>query len=541
MKRLLYISLMLVVFTSCHMNDYDNYSGPNASIYGVIIDDVTNESFQTEQPDGARVVFMEKAYENPEPIKTWVQAEGNYRNDALWNGTYDVYLDEIAGIPSPAQTVEVNGEKELNFTVTPFLSIDTLSINNYGKTISIEYHISKNVNDEEITERAVFLNSIDRVSQKFNEVTVKKSTNAEGDFKDKILAPDFGTYYIRLGALTKNANGNYNYSKVIKVEVTDNGLEDPDGEVVNPGIEEGRIFESFDEESSLDAWETKYNFTTEFLEPGKVKITMGSIDGYGIFAKNNVKYNVDLFPIFAIKVYNTPPDDNWQIKMYDGQVDVVLNANEAMGKKDLPDGSKAYYWDITAVSNWTGEKVSNIQIAVVGSGQPLTFGWIRSFKDENAVGEEDFYKEGRVYELFDEESKLDSWETKYNFTTEFLEAGKVKITMGSIDGYGIFAKNNVKYNLDLFPIFAIKVYNTPPDDNWQIKMYDGQVDVVLNASEATGKKELPDGSKVYCWDMTAKSDWSGEKVSNIQIAVVGSSQPLTFGWLKTFEDENSIR
>lgn len=542
MKRLIYFftCISLVILNSCKVNDFDNYNAPNASVHGAITDEVTGKPFQTEQPDGARVIFLEKKYATPEPIKIWAQADGNFRNDALFSGTYDVYLDEIAGIPSSLQTVEVNGEKEINFTVKPFLSLDTLSITNYGKTISVKYNITSNISGQNIIERAVFLNTINRVSQKYNVQSSTKGTKTAGTFTDKIIAPNFGTYYLRLAARTNNAYGSYNYSEVIKINVVDNGLVDPDGGN-NPAIEEGRIFESFDKMSELDTWETKYNFNTEFVEAGKVKITMGTIDGYGIFAKNNVNYDLDLFPIFAIKVFNAPPIDKWLIKLSDGQVDVVLSASAALGIKDLPDGSKAYYWDITALSNWRGKKVSNIQIAVVGSNQPLTFGWIRSFKDANSVEDEDFYEDGRIFEMFKVQTALDAWETKYNFTTEFVESGKVKITMGTIDGYGIFAKNNVNYDLDLFPIFAMKVFNTPPADKWLIKLSDGKVDVVLNASDAMGIRDLPDGSKAYYWDMTAKSNWSGKIASNIQIAVVGSNQPLTFGWIKTFKTVNDIK
>lgn len=537
----LYALLSFIVLYSCKVDEYDNYDAPNAEIYGTITDGVSGEAFQTEQPDGVRIVFIETKYETPEPIKIWAKYDGTYRNAALFNGKYDVYLDEIAGVPSSKQTVNVTVSKEVNFTVTPFLSVDTISIKNYGKTVKINYRIEKNLTDQIVEERAIFINSIDKVSQRHNILSAKKKSDADGEFTDKIIVPEFGSYYLRCAAKTKNAYGRYNYSKVIKIEVVDNGLEDPDGGPVVPGVEEGRIFESFMEVGDLDGWETKYNFETEFIQPEKVQITMGTIDGYGVFAKPVINFNVNSFPFIGIKVFSSPPDENWMLKMYDGLVDVVLRASEATGVKDLSNGSKIYYWDITAFSDWKGEVTSNLQIAVEGSATPLVFGWIRSFENDESVEDEDFYAEGRIYELFKEEEALGSWETKYNFATEFIESGKVQITMGTIDGYGVFAKPVVSYSVDDFPIIGIRVFNSPPDGNWMLKMYDGQVDVTLSASTTTGVKELYDGSKVYYWDITAFSDWKGEVISNVQIAVAGSATPLVFGWVKTFKDEDSIK
>ncbi len=536
-KSRIYLLILLTALQVLSCRKIDNYPAPDKAVAGAVTDAITGKPFETEQPNGLRVVFIDKSYATPEPIRIWAREDGSFDNKTMFAGDYDVYLDEVAGVPSDRQTVTMTSVDTLRFTVTPFLSLDTVEVTKKGTSITVRYRITKNVASEAMVERDIFLNDIPRVSQKDNIKSVKKPTQTTGEFTDKIIAPGSGTFYLRLAAKTGNAYGRYNYSATIPIEVVDDGS----GDNGTPGVEEGRMFESFEDASALDTWETKYNFTTEFQEPGKVKITMGSIDGYGIFAKNNATYNVSDFPILGIKVFGAPPADKWLIKLGDGSVDVVARGSQALGTKDLPDGSKIYYWDLTQISSWTGEKTTNIQIAVEGSTQPLVFGWIRTFKDVASVADEDINKEGRLFELFPDMSALDAWDTKYNFTTDFLEPGKVRITMGAIDGYGIFAKNNVNYDVDLFPILAIKVFTAPPADKWLLKMYDGAADVVARGSLAKGIKNMPDGSKVYYWDFRDISAWTGEKTTNVQLAVEGSTQPLTLGWVKTFASESAIK
>lgn len=533
--RLLFILFVTVYGASCRK--IDNYPAPDKGISGTITDALSGKPFLTEQPNGVRVVFTDKGFATPEPIRIWARQDGRFDNKALFAGSYEVSLDELAGVPSAPQTVTTGASDSLHFTVTPFLSIDILEITTRGKTITVHYRVTRNIDSETMSERALFLNDIDRVSQKDNLQSVKKNTQTTGEFTDKISAPAFGTFYIRAAARTSNPYGRYNYSEAIAVEVIDDGTVDEE----TPGVEEGRMFESFEEESALDKWETKYNFTTEFLEPGKVRITMGSIDGYGIFARNNVTYDVSGFPILGIRIFGAPPDNQWLIKLGDGTADAVARGSDALGTKDLPDGSKIYYWDFSDISAWTGEKTTNIQIAVEGSTQPLTFGWIRTFRDVASVADEDFYKEGRMFELFTEATTLDKWETQYNFTSEFLEEGKVRITMGGIDGYGIFARGNVTYNVTEYPVLAMKIFASPPDAQWLLKLSDGTVDVIAKGSLAEGTKNMPDGSKVYYWDFNDISTWTEEKTTNIQIAVEGSTQPLTFGWIKTFASADAIK
>lgn len=535
-SRTYLLILLLTALQILSCRKIDNYPPPDKSISGIVTDVITGKPFETEQPSGVRVVFIDKAYTTPEPIRLWAREDGSFDNKAIFSSDYEVYLDELAGVPSDRQTVKMGAVDSLRFTVTPFLSLDTIEITKKGTSITIRYRITKNVQSESISERAIFLNDIPRVSQKDNLKSIKKATQTTGEFTDKIIAPGSGTFYIRIAAKTNNAYGRYNYSAAIPVEVVDDGSGDD-----TPGVEEGRMFESFEEVSALDKWETQYNFNTEFQEPGKVKITMGSIDGYGIFAKNNVTYNVSEYPILGIKVFGAPPNDKWLIKLGDGSVDAVARGSQALGIQDLPDGSKIYYWDFSQISTWTGEKTTNIQIAVEGSTQPLVFGWVRTFKDVASIADEDIYKEGRLFQLFPDLSALDAWDTKYNFTTEFLAPGKVKITMGSIDGYGIFARGNTAYDVDAFPILGIQVFTTPPDDKWLIKLGDGTTDAVARGSLAKGIKNMPDGSKVYYWDFKDISTWTGEKTTNVQIAVEGSTQPLTFGWVKTFASESAIK
>lgn len=159
--------------------------------------------------------------------------------------------------------------------------------------------------------------------------------------------------------------------------------------ILHPGDEAsaGRIFETFSSAQSLTGWQM-YNHTTVFEGPDKIKMTQGNIDGYGITKKEGVSYNLNTYPVLAIRVYQQPTPGAWLFKSFTGSGDLAARTSTA-SVEEMPDNSRIYYWnmqDLTAVRGVvTG---GNYQLATENAnGKSLVISWIKSFESLAAVRE----------------------------------------------------------------------------------------------------------------------------------------------------------
>src|SRR5262249_18331271 len=117
------IMACLVLLSSCFNNDIDNLDGPNAGIKGQVIDNVTNEGIQTEQPNGFRVRLLESGYENVIPIDFWGKADGSFQNTQLFANEYRVVPIEGPFVMPDTARINISGLTDVSFTVTPFATV----------------------------------------------------------------------------------------------------------------------------------------------------------------------------------------------------------------------------------------------------------------------------------------------------------------------------------------------------------------------------------------------------------------------------------
>jgi hypothetical protein len=218
------IIILIFVVTAC--SDVDNYSGSDSGIYGTIIDNTTNEGLQTEQPNGIKISLVEAGYESPIPINTWAKADGSYENANLFANTYKVIPVEGAFVSTDTVSVKINGRTELNFTVTPFLTIEA-SVQVADNSIISTYTISRSVVTNPITQSKTICSVVPNVSCTINEFSVTNDLSSMSSeeilskqFSDEITGLTSGkTYYVRVAAKTSNANNKYNYSPIFKVTI----------------------------------------------------------------------------------------------------------------------------------------------------------------------------------------------------------------------------------------------------------------------------------------------------------------------------------
>lgn len=232
-----------VLALGCTSCEIDNYDAPDAGICGTLIDSETGAPVYTEQPDGARIVLLDKSYDNPVPLKFWVKADGTFRNVALFSGKWGVYPDEGPFFPVEEQTVTLKGITEHNFTVTPYLQVNVTDIA-YGEPGSAEVTVSytirrsttpegMSIGSKTIAEARVLCNVRPVVSCQnsgyieANSVSkvLSRSTDASVESKvysDKLPGLESGkTYYVRVAALSSCSYNSslkrYNYTEIMEI------------------------------------------------------------------------------------------------------------------------------------------------------------------------------------------------------------------------------------------------------------------------------------------------------------------------------------
>ncbi len=189
-------------------------------------------------------------------------------------------------------------------------------------------------------------------------------------------------------AVTINAASSFNINPRLRTAVIVINYRKISG-IIHPGDEPapGRIFETFTSEAIVAEW-NNYNHTNTFEGPDKIRMVQGNIDGYGITKKENVTYDMDAYPILAIRVYQQPLSGGWLFKSFNGPGDMSARPSSA-SEEQMPDNSRIYYWNMHDLTSVRGIVTGgNYQLATEGAnGAPFVISWIKSFESIEAVRE----------------------------------------------------------------------------------------------------------------------------------------------------------
>jgi hypothetical protein len=231
MTRKLIILLSIVsLLISC--SEIDNYEFPDGNIYGKVIDLTTDEGIQTEQPNGFNIKMFEKGGLINTPITFSGKQDGSFENAMVFQNEYRVVAVEGPFFPLPdTVTVQVGARTEMNFNVTPFLTITNVSVTPSAGQVSVTYGLSRSQVGGKITFRKTFVSTVATVSNAYNTGVKSTSTSSTADatllattFTDVVTGLVSGKkYWVRVGALAAGSGYNslnrYNYSKVFEVTI----------------------------------------------------------------------------------------------------------------------------------------------------------------------------------------------------------------------------------------------------------------------------------------------------------------------------------
>lgn len=224
-RKGLFLLALVLVFASC--SETDNYEAPNGGIYGKLIDKITQEPLQTQQPNGFTVQLFEKGGSDNVPILIPGKPDGSYENSFIFQNEYAVLPTEGAFFPLEKTVVQVGKRTEANFEVMPFLAVTEVSVTPSPGKVTAFYKIARGQVGGKIIERRTLVSDIPTVNsvlfQHQSRTDLSATPDEEilaGNYTDEVTGLASGkSYYVRVAVRTANALGKYNYSKPFKVTV----------------------------------------------------------------------------------------------------------------------------------------------------------------------------------------------------------------------------------------------------------------------------------------------------------------------------------
>lgn len=225
-KTIIALCILAVAVVSCKV---DTYNLPSETLTGKVVC-ADGTPFITEQPNGFRIRLDEvvdgKITNFPQYF--WGKPDGTFRNTKIFKGTYVVQPVEGAFLPVDPVEVEISGETELTFEVTPNITINA-AITTSGPDIIVKYRLTKAPGAGKITTARLLvskwnpnvgMNRLDREAVR-DLSGVKDEAIVTTTYTDSVLdclEPGV-TYYVRVAALASNTSGRYNFSEVVKIEM----------------------------------------------------------------------------------------------------------------------------------------------------------------------------------------------------------------------------------------------------------------------------------------------------------------------------------
>ncbi|SEM76281.1 Protein of unknown function [bacterium A37T11] len=224
----IYVVIVLLA-TACQKTD--NYTEPQETLTGSLIDVETGEPIFTEQPDGTRIKLLQTDWnDNPTPQYFWVKPDGTFRNTKIFNGTYEVSPVDGPFVPVAApENVTIKGVVNVDFKVMPFLRVKLLNVTLTGNKALVQYKIERPQGSFKITDAWVFVSTTNQATNASfdNKLSVKNDLQSIDDamilattYTTEVTLTAGRTFYLRVGARSNdNVSRRYNYTDVREVTV----------------------------------------------------------------------------------------------------------------------------------------------------------------------------------------------------------------------------------------------------------------------------------------------------------------------------------
>lgn len=222
---LVYAVFASMIISSCEIDDM---KGPDAQIYGDIVDAETGELVGQDIVNGSRIYYIEKGFENPSEQEMVFHADGSYRNNLMFSGDYEFRLYRGNYIPlDPLELTVVPGKNRVDFEVIPYIRIKDVSIKLIGNTVTASFKIQQ-MTGAAVDRIALFGHTDETVGNGVNIVSKVVPVGTQvlpTEMQTISMEIDPSAFnhrkwiYFRVGALSSAADGKYNYAPAVDIEL----------------------------------------------------------------------------------------------------------------------------------------------------------------------------------------------------------------------------------------------------------------------------------------------------------------------------------
>ncbi len=143
MNKFKYI-IMLVASLCCLVScELDEMKGPDAGLYGSIIDDTTGDLVEQDIIRGGELELREQGYENVTPQTMNYKVDGTFADTKLFANTYKVFPLLTNFHPIDTMLVDINGQTKLDLVVSPYIRILNPNITKTGNIVTATFSLEQ--------------------------------------------------------------------------------------------------------------------------------------------------------------------------------------------------------------------------------------------------------------------------------------------------------------------------------------------------------------------------------------------------------------
>lgn len=230
MRNIKFLIIILIAGLGLNSCELDNYESPSASLSGAIIDQQTGLPVEGDIISGTQIELIEQGFENPSIQRLIVKVDGTYRNDMLFDGTYQILpLRRGNFVPlTDTLTVDIKGETVQNFEVQPYIRILDPNITIDGTKITATFRVEQTVGNK-VSQIGLFGHRSPVVGEplQFGKKTkrLRRVVDPNDEYElelDVRTDRDFErgkAYHFRIGALIDADEAEFNYAPAVRLTI----------------------------------------------------------------------------------------------------------------------------------------------------------------------------------------------------------------------------------------------------------------------------------------------------------------------------------
>lgn len=227
-KIILLIVLLVGSFTSCEL---DNLDGPNAGLFGRVLDEDSGELVEQDIIRGGELQIWEQGIPNVTPQTLNYKVDGTYKDSKLFAGTYKVIPLRTNFNPIDTIVVNIQGQTELDIMVRPYIRILNPSITKTGNVVTATFSLEQTLFGN-VSKIGLYAGADANVGEPIRLVKAEQNINAsvfplnpqqtytisiDADAEQDLQVGNL--YYFRIGALYDAPNARFNYATAVAIQL----------------------------------------------------------------------------------------------------------------------------------------------------------------------------------------------------------------------------------------------------------------------------------------------------------------------------------